>query len=170
MDNFLGKPPVIDLYRAPLTLNDGSPTDFGRFKGKVVMVVNVASNCGFTPQYTGLETLYQKFRDRGFEVLGVPCNQFAGQEPGSDSEIAEFCQRNFGVTFPLTLKADVRGRNQHPLYAELTKFKSGLLPGLVKWNFEKFLVNRDGQVVNRFAPTVEPDSAEVIDAVEEALC
>lgn len=170
MDNFLGKPPVIDLYRVPLTLNDGSPTDFGRFKGKVVMVVNVASNCGFTPQYTGLETLYQKFRDRGFEVLGVPCNQFAGQEPGSDSEIAEFCQRNFGVTFPLTLKADVRGRNQHPLYAELTKFKSGLLPGLVKWNFEKFLVNRDGQVVNRFAPTVEPDSAEVIDAVEEALC
>lgn len=170
MDNFLGKPPVIDLYRVPLTLNDGSPTDFGRFKGKVVMVVNVASNCGFTPQYTGLETLYQKFRDRGFEVLGVPCNQFAGQEPGSDSEIAEFCQRNFGVTFPLTLKADVRGRNQHPLYAELTKFKSGLLPGLVKWNFEKFLVNRDGQVVNRFAPTVEPDSAEVIDAVEDALC
>ncbi|HET7781677.1 MULTISPECIES: glutathione peroxidase [Micrococcaceae] len=170
MDNFLGKPPVTDLYRVPLTLNDGSPTDFGRFKGKVVMVVNVASNCGFTPQYTGLETLYQKFRDRGFEVLGVPCNQFAGQEPGSDSEIAEFCQRNFGVTFPLTLKADVRGRNQHPLYAELTKFKSGLLPGLVKWNFEKFLVNRDGQVVNRFAPTVEPDSAEVIDAVEEALC
>ena len=170
MDNFLGKPPVTDLYRVPLTLNDGSPTDFGRFKGKVLMVVNVASNCGFTPQYTGLETLYQKFRDRGFEVLGVPCNQFAGQEPGSDSEIAEFCQRNFGVTFPLTLKADVRGRNQHPLYAELTKFKSGLLPGLVKWNFEKFLVNRDGQVVNRFAPTVEPDSAEVIDAVEEALC
>ena len=170
MDNFLGKPPVTDLYRVPLTLNDGSPTDFGRFKGKVVMVVNVASNCGFTPQYTGLETLYQKFRDRGFEVLGVPCNQFAGQEPGSDSEIAQFCQRNFGVTFPLTLKADVRGRNQHPLYAELTKFKSGLLPGLVKWNFEKFLVNRDGQVVNRFAPTVEPDSAEVIDAVEEALC
>ncbi|MUU70974.1 glutathione peroxidase [Pseudarthrobacter sp. GA104] len=170
MDNFLGKPPVTDLYRVPLTLNDGSPTDFGRFKGKVVMVVNVASNCGFTPQYTGLETLYQKFRDRGFEVLGVPCNQFAGQEPGSDSEIAEFCQRNFGVTFPLTLKADVRGRNQHPLYAELTKFKSGLLPGLVKWNFEKFLVNRDGQVVNRFAPTVEPDSAEVIDAVEDALC
>lgn len=170
MDNLLGKRSVTDLYRIPLTLNDGAPTDFGRFKGKAVMVVNVASNCGFTPQYTGLETLYQKFRDRGFEVLGVPCNQFAGQEPGSDSEIAEFCQRNFGVTFPLTLKADVRGRNQHPLYAELTKFKSGLLPGLVKWNFEKFLVNRDGRVVNRFAPTVEPDSAAIIDAVEEALC
>jgi glutathione peroxidase len=170
MENFVGKQPVTDLYRIPLTLNDGTSTDFGLFRGKVVMVVNVASNCGFTPQYTGLETLYEKFRDRGFEVLGVPCNQFAGQEPGSDSEIAAFCQRNFGVTFPLTVKADVRGRNQHPLYAELTTFKTGLLPGLVKWNFEKFLVNRDGQVVNRFAPTVEPDSAEVIDAVEAALC
>ncbi|UEL29111.1 glutathione peroxidase [Pseudarthrobacter sp. L1SW] len=171
MDNFLGKQPVTtDLYRIPLALNDGTLTDFGRFRGKVVLVVNVASNCGFTPQYAGLETLYEKFRERGFEVLGVPCNQFAGQEPGSDSEIAEFCQRNFGVTFPLTAKADVRGKNQHPLFTELTKFKGGLLPGLVKWNFEKFLVNRDGLVVNRFAPTVEPDSAQVIDAVEEALC
>ena len=157
------------LYAIPLTLNDGTATDFGRFKGKVVMVVNVASNCGFTSQYAGLEALYEKFRDRGFEILGVPCNQFAGQEPGSDSEIAEFCQRNFGVTFPLTVKADVRGRDRHPLYTELTKFKTGLLPGLVKWNFEKFLVSREGEVLNRFAPTVEPDSAEVIDAVEEAL-
>lgn len=160
---------MTSLYPIPLTLNDGTTTDFGMFKGKVVMVVNVASNCGFTPQYAGLETLYEKFRDRGFEILGVPCNQFAGQEPGSDSEIAEFCHRNFGVTFPLTVKADVRGRSQHPLYAELTKFKTGLLPGLVKWNFEKFLVNREGEVVGRFAPTVEPDSAEVIDAIEGAL-
>ena len=160
---------MTSLYPIPLTLNDGTTTDFGMFKGKVVMVVNVASNCGFTPQYAGLETLYEKFRDRGFEILGVPCNQFAGQEPGSDSEIAEFCQRNFGVTFPLTVKADVRGRSQHPLYAELTQFKTGLLPGLVKWNFEKFLVNREGEVVGRFAPTVEPDSAEVIDAIEGAL-
>lgn len=99
----------------------------------------------------------------------MPCNQFAGQEPGSDSEIAEFCERNFGVTFPLTTKANVRGKDQHPLYAELTKFKAGALPGLVKWNFEKFLVNRAGEVVARFAPTVEPDSAEVIDAIESAL-
>ena len=160
---------MTSLYPIPLTLNDGTQTDFGRFKDKVVMVVNVASNCGLTPQYSGLEALYQKFRDRGFEILGVPCNQFAGQEPGSDSEIAEFCERNYGVGFPLTVKADVRGKDQHPLYAELTKFKTGLLPGLVKWNFEKFLVNRDGQVVARFAPTVEPDSAEVIDAIEGAL-
>ncbi|MBT2531202.1 glutathione peroxidase [Arthrobacter sp. ISL-48] len=161
--------PVTSLYSISLTLNDGTQTDFGRFKGDVVMVVNVASNCGFTPQYTGLETLYEKFQERGFEILGVPCNQFAGQEPASDSEIAEFCQRNFGVTFPLTQKANVRGKDQHPLYAELTKFKTGILPGLVKWNFEKFLVNRDGDVVARFAPTVEPDSAEVIDALEKAL-
>ena len=160
---------MTSLYNIPLTLNDGSESDFGRFRGRVVLVVNVASKCGFTPQYTGLETLYGKFRDRGFEVLGVPCNQFAGQEPGSDSEIAEFCQLNFGVTFPLSAKADVRGKDQHPLYAELTKFKTSVLPGLVKWNFEKFLVNRDGEVVARFAPTVEPDSAEVIDAIESAL-
>ncbi|CAN7206117.1 glutathione peroxidase [Arthrobacter sp. PvP023] len=157
------------IHSIPLTLNDGTETDFGRFKGRVVMVVNVASQCGFTPQYGGLELLYGKFKDQGFEILGVPCNQFAGQEPGSDDEIAEFCERNFGVTFPLTAKADVRGKNQHPLYAELTRFKNGLLPGLVKWNFEKFLVNRDGVVVARFAPTVEPDSPEVIAAIEEAL-
>jgi glutathione peroxidase len=160
---------VNSLYSIPLTLNDGTETDFGRFEGKVVMVVNVASRCGFTPQYAGLELIYEKFRDQGFEVLGVPCNQFAGQEPGGDDEIAEFCQRNFGVSFPLTTKANVRGKNQHPLYAELTRFKNGLLPGLVKWNFEKFLVNRDGEVVVRFAPAVEPDSPEVIEAVEEAL-
>ncbi|HEY8702516.1 MAG TPA: glutathione peroxidase [Arthrobacter sp.] len=160
---------MTSLYPIPLTLNDGTQTDFGRFKGNVVMVVNVASNCGFTPQYAGLETLYEKFRDRGFEILGVPCNQFAGQEPATDSEIAEFCQLNFGVTFPLTQKTNVRGKDQHALYAELTKFKSGVLPGLVKWNFEKFLVNREGEVVGRFAPNVEPDSAAVIDAVEKAL-
>jgi glutathione peroxidase len=160
---------VTSLYSIPLTLNDGTQTDFGRFKGSVVMVVNVASKCGFTPQYTGLETLYEKFQDRGFEILGVPCNQFAGQEPGSDGEIADFCQQNFGVTFPLTVKTNVRGKDQHPLYAELTKFKTGLLPGLVKWNFEKFLVNRHGEDVARFAPAVEPDSAEVIDSIEKAL-
>lgn len=157
------------LYSIPLTLNDGTETDFGRFKGNVVLVVNVASQCGFTPQYAGLELLYGKFGDQGFEILGVPCNQFAGQEPGNDAEIAEFCQRNFGVTFPLTAKANVRGKNQHALYAELTRFKNGPLPGLVKWNFEKFLVNRDGAVVARFAPTVEPDSPEVLAAIEEAL-
>lgn len=157
------------LYPIPLILNDGTRTSFGQFKGKVVLVVNVASNCGFTRQYAGLEALYAKFRDRGFEVLGVPCNQFAGQEPGTDDEIADFCERNFGVTFPLTAKTDVRGRKQHLLYGELTKFRTGLLPGLVKWNFEKFLVSREGDVVARFAPTIEPDSAEIIEAIEHTL-
>lgn len=157
------------LHDIPLTLNDGTETDFGRFKGQVVLVVNVASQCGFTPQYAGLEALHNKFQAEGFTVLGVPCNQFAGQEPGGDAEIAEFCERNFGVTFPLTTKANVRGKDQHPLYGQLTKFKKGLLPGLVKWNFEKFLVNRDGEIVARFAPTVEPDSPEVVEAIRSAL-
>ena len=160
---------MTSLHSIPLTLIDGTDTDFGRFKGQAVLVVNVASQCGFTPQYAGLEALHNKFQDQGFQVLGVPCNQFAGQEPAADSEIAEFCERNFGVTFPLTTKADVRGKNQHPLYAELTQFKNGILPGLVKWNFEKFLVNRDGEVVARFAPTVEPDAPEVIEAIEATL-
>jgi len=160
---------MTDLYSVPLTLNDGTETDFARYRGQVVLVVNVASQCGFTPQYAGLQALHNKFEDEGFTVLGVPCNQFAGQEPGSDADIAEFCDRNFGVTFPLTAKADVRGKNQHPLYARLTKFKKGLLPGLVKWNFEKFLINRDGEIVARFAPTVEPDAPEVIEAVQAAL-
>ncbi len=160
---------MTSLHSIPLTLNDGTETDFGRFRGQVVLVVNVASQCGFTPQYAGLEALYNEFREEGFTVLGVPCNQFAGQEPGADPEIAEFCERNFGVTFPLTAKANVRGKNQHRLYAELTRFKNGLLPGLVKWNFEKFLVNREGQIVARFAPTVEPGAPEVVAAVRRAL-
>ena len=157
------------LHNIPLTLNDGTETDFGRFRGQAVLVVNVASQCGFTSQYAGLEALHTKFRGEGFTVLGVPCNQFAGQEPGSDADIANFCDRNFGVTFPLTAKADVRGKNQHPLYQQLTRFKNGLLPGFVKWNFEKFVINRDGEVVARFAPTVEPDAPEVIEAVRQAL-
>lgn len=160
---------MTDLYSVPLTLNDGSQTDFGRFRGQVVLVVNVASKCGFTSQYAGLEALYGKFREQGFEILGMPCNQFAGQEPGTDQEIAEFCQVNFGVTFPLSSKVDVRGKNQHPLYAELTQFKTGILPGLVKWNFEKFLINREGRIVARFASTVAPDAPEVLAAIEAEL-
>lgn len=157
------------LHSIPLTLIDGTDTDFGRFKGEVVLVVNVASQCGLTPQYAGLEALHNKFREQGFTVLGVPCNQFAGQEPGAEAEIAGFCERNFGVTFPLTSKADVHGGNQHPLYEELTKFSTADLPGPVQWNFEKFLVNRDGGVIARFAPTVGPDSPEVMDAVQAAV-
>ncbi|WP_167995766.1 glutathione peroxidase [Arthrobacter pigmenti] len=148
---------------------DGSERSFGEFKGKTVLVVNVASQCGFTPQYKALEKLYRKYAGKDFVVLGVPSNQFLSQEPGTDEDIQAFCSSTFDVTFPLTRKTDVRGRNQHPLYAELTKFKNGILPGFVKWNFEKFLVNDDGAVVARFAPTVEPDSEEVVTAIEKTL-
>ena len=134
-----------------------------------MLVVSVASQCGFTPHYAGLEVLHNKFREQGFTVLGVPCNQFAGQEPAADTEIAEFFERNFGVTFPLTTKAEVHGKNQHPLYAELTKFRSTGLPELVQWNFENFLVARDGAVAARFASAVAPDSPEIIEAVQAAL-
>ena len=157
------------LYETPLTLIDGTETTFGQFRGKTVLVVNVASKCGFTPQYAGLEALYEKYADDGLVVLGLPCNQFLGQEPGDEASIESFCQLNFGVTFPLTEKVDVRGKNQHPLYAQLTKFKSGLLPGLIKWNFEKFLVSPTGEIVDRFASTVEPESDDIVRAIEKTL-
>lgn len=160
---------VTSLHTIPLTLNDGTATDFGRFKGNAVLVVNVASECGFTRQYAGLEELYTAYRGRGLEILGVPCNQFGGQEPGDDAEISDFCEKNFGVTFPLTAKANVRGKEQRPLYSELTKFKKSILPGTVKWNFEKFLVNRDGEVVGRFASAVDPASPELRQAIEEVI-
>lgn len=158
-----------DLYSIDLTMNDGSTGSFGDYRGRPVLVVNVASKCGFTPQYAGLEELYGRYAERGLVVLGMPCNQFMGQEPGNDADIAEFCSTTFGVTFPLLAKGDVRGKDQHPLYGELTQFRNGILPGLVKWNFEKFLVGRDGAVVARFAPTVEPDAPEVLAAIERAL-
>lgn len=157
------------LYDVPLTLIDGTATTFGRFAGKTVLVVNVASKCGFTPQYAGLEALYRRFADDGLVVLGLPCNQFMGEEPGSEEDIQQFCELNFGVTFPLTAKVDVRGKNQHPLYGQLTSFRKGMLPGLIKWNFEKFLVNADGVIVDRFASTVEPESAQLVAAIEKAL-
>jgi glutathione peroxidase len=160
----------VSLTDIALTLNDGTETTFGRFAGRAVLVVNVASKCGFTRQYDGLEALYRQYRDRGLVVLGVPCNQFAGQEPGSDAEIEEFCRVNFGVTFPLTVKSDVLGKRQHPLYAALTGFPAGDdLGEKVKWNFEKFLVDPEGEVVGRFRSAVEPDAPELIAAIEETL-
>ncbi|MFJ4208931.1 glutathione peroxidase [Paenarthrobacter sp. NPDC089675] len=156
------------LYSIPLTFNDGTEADFGRYEGKAVLVVNVASKCGYTRQYAGLEELYGKYRAEGLEVLGVPCNQFAGQEPGTDQEIAEFCERNFGVSFPLTAKANVLGKEQHPLFAELTRDHAGE-PVKVKWNFEKFVISRSGELVARFPSAVEPDSEDLMEAVEKAL-
>jgi glutathione peroxidase len=142
----------------------GSPADLDRYRGQVVLVVNVASKCGLTPQYAGLQELADKYADRGLTVLGVPCNQFAGQEPGSAADIEEFCQVNYGVTFPLTEKVEVNGPGRHPLYAEL--IGDG---GDIQWNFEKFLVAPDGQVAARFSPQVDPQDGEISAAIEKLL-
>ncbi|MFC5928933.1 glutathione peroxidase [Cryobacterium melibiosiphilum] len=157
------------LYEIPLTLIDGTETTFGAYRGKTVLVVNTASKCGFTPQYAGLEALYKKYATDGLVILGMPSNQFMGQEPGTETDIAEFCQMNYGVSFPMTEKIDVRGKDQHPLFAQLTKFKTGILPGLVKWNFEKFLVTPSGEIVDRFASNVEPESPTIVAAIEKVL-
>ncbi|SIQ66851.1 glutathione peroxidase [Pseudacidovorax sp. RU35E] len=138
---------------------DGTPVSLGEFRGQVVLVVNTASQCGFTPQLGGLEALHARFQDRGFAVLGFPCNQFGGQEPGSAEEIGSFCQRNYGVSFPMMEKIDVNGANAAPLYRWLTSEKPGLLgTQAIKWNFTKFLVGRDGQVIRRYAPLDKPES------------
>jgi len=141
---------------------DGRQASLGEFAGKVLLIVNTASQCGFTPQYAGLEKLYRTYKGRGLEVLGFPCNQFGAQEPGSEAEIGAFCQQNYGVSFPMFAKIDVNGEKAHPLYRFLKKEKPGLLGplggGAIKWNFTKFLVDRDGKVVARYASTTKPDS------------
>ncbi|MEU9407569.1 glutathione peroxidase [Streptomyces sp. NPDC048281] len=140
------------------------------YGGKAVLIVNVASKCGLTPQYNGLEKLQERYAAQGFTVLGVPCNQFMGQEPGSAEEIAEFCSATYGVTFPMTEKVEVNGEGRHPLYERLVGFADGEgHTGDIRWNFEKFLIGRDGQVVARFSPQTEPESTEVVAAVEAAL-
>ena len=138
---------------------DGGTQDFAAYDGKVLLIVNTASQCGFTPQYAGLEALYQRYRGRGLLVLGFPCNQFGAQEPGEATEIAAFCQRDYGVSFPMFAKIDVNGDDTHPLYQHLKKEARGLLGSEgIKWNFTKFLVDRDGSVVKRFAPAATPES------------
>jgi glutathione peroxidase len=160
----------VSLYDIPLTTIDGKPASLAEHSGDVLLAVNVASKCGFTPQYTALEELYETYSDRGFAVLGFPCNQFLFQESGSEEQIATFCSATYGVTFPMFAKLKVRGRDQHPLYAELTKVPdaSGKAGG-VKWNFEKFLISRDGEVVGRFRSKVTPDDPAVVSAIEAAL-
>ncbi len=135
----------------------GGSADLGQYRGNVVLVVNVASKCGLTPQYAGLEKLYATYRDRGLVVLGFPCNQFGGQEPGEAAEIEEFCQVNYGVTFPMFAKVDVNGDGAHPLFQWLRKAKGGLLGDRIKWNFTKFLVGPDGEVVERYASITKPE-------------
>ncbi|MGW4434336.1 glutathione peroxidase [Streptomyces sp. NPDC004596] len=148
----------------------GGSADLPGYAGKTVLIVNVASKCGLTPQYTGLERLQERYAGRGFTVLGVPCNQFLGQEPGTAEEIAEFCSATYGVTFPLTEKIEVNGEGRHALYERLVGFADGEgHSGDIRWNFEKFLIGRDGQVVARFSPQTEPEAAEVVAAIEGQL-
>ena len=137
----------------------GKTVNLDAYKGKVLLLVNTASKCGFTPQYKGLEALYEKYHSKGLEILGFPCNQFGAQEPGDEGEIAKFCEVNYGVTFPMFAKIDVNGKNEAPVYKYLKAEKPGLLGSeAIKWNFTKFLVDRDGKVVERFAPNAEPES------------
>ena len=160
----------MSLYDIPLHTLAGEPTTLGAYKGKAVLLVNVASKCGLTPQYAGLERLQQQYGERGFTVLGVPCNQFAGQEPGSAEEIQTFCSTTYGVSFPLLEKLDVNGDGRHPLYTELTQVADAAgEAGDIQWNFEKFLLSADGAVVGRFRPRTEPEAAEVVTAIEAQL-
>ncbi len=149
---------------------DGSDDLLTPLKGKTTLMVNVASKCGLTPQYAGLQRLQDTYGDRGFSVVGFPCNQFMGQEPGTSEEIAEFCSTNYQVSFPLSEKIDVNGAQRHPLYAELAQAPDAEgHTGDIRWNFEKFLVGADGQVIQRFAPQTDPESPEVVGAIEKAL-
>jgi len=160
----------VSLYEIPLTTLAGEDASLADHKGKALLLVNVASKCGLTPQYAGLEDLHERYADRGFSVLGFPCNQFMGQEPGTNEEIAEFCSSTYGVTFPLFDKLEVNGPDRHPLFAELTEANDADgKAGDVTWNFEKWLVSPEGEVVGRFRPQVTPEDPELVQAVEQQL-
>src|SRR5258708_1912320 len=156
------------LYDIPLKDIDGKDTSLKAYKGKVLLIVNVASHCGYTPQYEGLEAIQKKYEAKGFTVLGFPCNDFIAQEPGTPDQIKEFCSKTYSVSFPLFEKLHVKGAEQHPLYADLTGPGSPF-PGDVKWNFGKFLIGRDGKIIKRFEPGVKPDTTAVGTAVEAAI-
>jgi glutathione peroxidase len=157
----------MNIYDIQVTTASSEEKSLADYRGKVLLIVNVASKCGFTPQYKGLQELYDKYKDQGLEILGFPCNQFLAQEPGTNEEIQEFCQVNFGASFPIFAKIDVNGSNAHPLYKHLTKEASGILGGAIKWNFTKFLVDRDGKIVKRYAPNTEPE--KLTEKIEELL-
>jgi glutathione peroxidase len=156
------------VHDIKLNTIDEKPTSLGDYKGKVVLLVNVASQCGLTPQYKGLQALQDKYKDKGFTVIGVPCNDFGAQEPGTSEEIVQFCSSKYKVNFPLMEKIHVKGPEQHPLYARLTG-KDAEFPGEIKWNFGKFLIGKDGKVLKRFEPRTEPESDEVVKAIEAAV-
>ena len=159
-----------NIYSFTLNSIDGQPSPLSAYKGKVVLLVNVASRCGFTPQYTALEAIYEKYKDRGFVIVGIPANNFGSQEPGTNQEIKTFCSSKYNVTFPMMAKVSVKGDDQTPLYTYLTaKDTDPDHAGDIKWNFTKFLVGRDGKIVARFEPATKPDSPEVAAAVEAAL-
>jgi len=147
---------------------DGKDASLGAYKGKVILIVNVASKCGLTPQYKALEAVHEKYKDKGFAVLGFPCNQFGGQEPGTNEEIKQFCSSKYSVTFPLYDKLEVNGPGRHPLYVALAG-KESPFPGDIKWNFGKFLIGKDGKIIKRFEPKTTPDDPEVTKAIEAAL-
>jgi len=157
-----------DVRQIPLKDIDGKPTSLKAYDGKVLLVVNVASKCGLTPQYKALEALHRKYKDKGFSVLGFPCNDFGSQEPGTTDEIKEFCSSKYDVSFPMFDKLHVKGPERHPLYEALTG-ESSPFPGDIKWNFGKFLIGRDGKILKRFEPKVTPDAPEVTQAIEAAL-
>jgi glutathione peroxidase len=159
--------PIYDVEATTIT---GEKLTLKEFQGKVLLIVNVASKCGLTPQYSGLQKLYDTYKDKGFEILGFPCNQFLSQEPGTEKEILEFCRTNYSVTFPMFSKIEVNGENRHPLYQILTNYPdSSGNAGDITWNFEKFLINRDATQIKRFRPQIEPQSEEIITAIEEFL-
>jgi glutathione peroxidase len=160
----------MSIYDTSLHTLGGDPTSLGDFRGTTLLVVNVASKCGLTPQYEGLERLQKTYADKGFSVVGFPCNQFGAQEPGSAEEIATFCSATYGVTFPMMEKIDVNGADRNPVYEELTGFADADgEAGDIQWNFEKFLVSPDGTILQRFRPMVDPEAAEVVDAIEANL-
>ena len=158
------------IYDLPIHTLQGEESSLGAYKGKALLLVNVASRCGLTPQYAGLERLHELYEDRGFSVIGFPCNQFLGQEPGTAEEIATFCSTTYGVTFPLFEKIDVNGPDRHPIYDVLTEATDAEgQAGDIQWNFEKFLLSPEGEVVARFRPGVEPEDARIVTAVEGQL-
>jgi glutathione peroxidase len=156
-----------NIHQFQAELLDGREQSLSVYAGKVLLIVNTASKCGFTPQFSGLEKLYHEYKDQGFEVLGFPCNQFGGQDPGSNGEIGAFCQKNYGVTFPMFAKVNVKGPEAHPIFRYLTNNSKGVLGNGIKWNFTKFLVSREGKILNRFAPATKPESLK--EEIEKAL-
>lgn len=156
-----------NIYQFEAELLDGKVKQISDYDGKVLLIVNTASKCGFTPQFAGLEKLYEKYNNQGFEVLGFPCNQFGGQDPGDNDQIGSFCQKNYGVTFPMFAKVNVKGPEAHVIFRYLTNNSKGVLGSGIKWNFTKFLIGKDGKVLNRYAPTTKPETLE--SDIEKAL-